>query len=225
MPKDRDNLSDLDSLILSSDIIERWQLARINQQFLRGFAVVESLPRPAVSFFGSAVADPDHLAWRGAFETAKVFGQNGWTVVTGGGGGVMEAANKGVQEGGGGSVGFTVELPMEHWHNPYLDVELEFHNFYALKTMFVKAAEGFVVFPGGFGTLDELFEALTLIQTQKVRDFPLVLFGKDYWSGLIEWLEQKVVGEGMVPPDSLERIPSSDDPEEIFQIISSGRLR
>ena len=225
MPKEDKHLQDLDRSILSSDIIERWQLARVNQQFLRGFAVVESLPRPAVSFFGSAVIGPEHEAAKGARQTARVFGQNGWTVVTGGGDGIMAAANQGAQESGGISVGFTIELPTEAQANPYLDVELEFHNFYARKTMFVKAAEGFVVFPGGFGTLDELFEALTLIQTQKVANFPLVLYGKDYWEGLLGWLKAQTLNEEMISAESIERIHVSDDPEEIFQIVSSGHLR
>ena len=149
-----------------------------------------------------------------ARETGRRFAQLGWAVVTGGGPGVMEAANRGAKEGGGLSVGFNIQLPHEQRSNPYLDVSLTFRHFYARKTMFVKAAEGFVVFPGGFGTVDELFEALTLIQTGKVFHFPVVLVGKDYFGELLDWLTGELLADGMISPEDLDLLYVTDDIDE-----------
>src|SRR5215210_412448 len=161
-----------DQRILSSDDrADRERVVKIAEEFSEGFETVADLPGPAVTLFGSARVDEDDPAYRAARETARRFAESGFTGITGGGPGVMEAANRGAQEGGGVSVGFNIELPHEQFSNPYLDVSLTFKHFYVRKTMFVKPAEGFVIFPGGFGTLDELFEALTLIQTGKVRHF------------------------------------------------------
>ena len=156
-------------------------VAIIASEFLGGFQKVLEIDRPAVSIFGSARVPEDSEPYRQARATAKLFAEAGFAVVTGGGPGVMEAANRGCKEGGGLSVGFNIELPHEQHANPYLDVAMTFRHFYARKTMFVKAAEGFVIFPGGFGTLDELFEALVLIQTHKIRSFPVVLVGSEWW--------------------------------------------
>ena len=161
---------------------------RIRNEFLEGFRAVERIDRPAVTLFGSARVDEGHPAYEEAREVGRRFAEAGFAVVTGGGPGVMEAANRGAKEGGGLSVGFNIDLPHEQHENPYLDIELTFHHFYARKTMFVKAAEGIVIFPGGFGTLDELFESLTLIQTGMVLHFPVVLLDSDYWRGLLGWL-------------------------------------
>ena len=155
----------------------------IAAEFLGGFQKVLEIDRPAVSIFGSARVRRGHRAVPAARATARLFADAGFAVVTGGGPGVMEAANRGCKEAGGLSVGFNIELPHEQGVNAYCDIAMTFKHFYARKTMFVKAAEGFVIFPGGFGTLDELFESLTLIQTGKVRDFPVVLIGRDYWAG------------------------------------------
>ena len=163
-------------------------VAIIASEFLGGFQKVLEIDRPAVSIFGSARVDEDSDHYRNARETARRFAEAGFAVVTGGGPGVMEAANRGCKEGDGLSVGFNIALPHEQGLNPYCDIEMTFKHFYARKTMFVKAAEGFVIFPGGFGTLDEAFEALTLIQTGKVLHFPVVLFDKDYWDDLLEWI-------------------------------------
>jgi uncharacterized protein (TIGR00730 family) len=151
--------------------------------------------------------------------TARKFAEAGWAVVTGGGPGVMEAANRGCREGDGLSVGFNIELPHEQAPNEYLDISLTFRHFYARKTMFVKAAEGFVVFPGGFGTADELFESLTLIQTGKVLHFPVVLFDSAYWQPLLDWVRGRLLADGMVSPEDLELLTVTDDPDEAVRCV------
>jgi len=151
----------------------------------------------------------------------KLFAEAGWAVVTGGGPGVMEAANRGCQEGGGLSVGFGIELPHEQSMNPYLDLGLVFDHFYARKTMFVKAAEGFVVFPGGFGTLDELFESLTLLQTGVIQHFPVVLFGSEHWQPLQAWAGGELLQDGLISPPDLRLVSVADDPEVAAEIVIS----
>jgi hypothetical protein len=190
-------------------------------EFLDGFTAVERIDRPAVTIFGSARIGESHPAYVAARETARLFAQEGFAVVTGGGPGVMEAANRGAKEAGGLSIGFNIELPREQRGNPYLDVSVTFRHFYARKTMLVKASEGFVLFPGGFGTLDELFEALTLIQTGKVLHFPVVLFDSGYWSGLVDWIRDGPLAEGMVSPEDLELLYLTDDPAEAVATILS----
>jgi len=191
----------------------RAHTARIANEFFSGFEKVEEIDRPAVSIFGSARVREDADAYDDARATAKRFAEAGWAVVTGGGPGVMEAANRGCKEGGGLSVGFNIELPHEQSPNPWTDIEMTFHHFYARKTMFVKAAEGFVVFPGGFGTADELFESLTLIQTGTVRHFPVVLFGSGFWNPLLAWIRDQALPLGMVSPEDLELLTVTDDVE------------
>src|SRR6478735_2075795 len=187
---------------------------RIRNEFLEGFRAVERIDRPAVTLFGSARVDEGHPAYEEAREVGRRFAEAGFAVVTGGGPGVMEGANRGAKEGGGLSVGFNIDLPHEQHENPYLDIELTFHHFYARKTMFVKAAEGFVIFPGGFGTLDELFESLTLIQTGKVLHFPVVLFDSDYWQGLLGWLRERPLAGGMISFEDIELLHLTDSPAE-----------
>ena len=193
--------------------------ALIANEFAEGFEAVERIDRPAVSFFGSARVSRGDPAYASARATARLFGEAGWAVVTGGGPGVMEAANRGCREGGGLSVGFNIELPHEQFTNPYVDISLTFHHFYARKTMFVKGAEGFVVFPGGFGTVDELFEALVLIQTGKVLHFPVLLFDSAYWSPLLEWVRTRLLADGMISPEDLDLLVVSDDPTEVVQVV------
>jgi uncharacterized protein (TIGR00730 family) len=190
----------------------RFHVDRIAGEFFAGFEVVAGIVRPAVAIFGSARVGENHPAYIGARETGRLFAGTDFAVVTGGGPGVMEAANRGAKEGGGTSVGFNVELPEEQAPNPYLDVDLTFRHFYVRKTMFVKAAEGFVIFPGGFGTLDELFEALTLIQTGKILHFPVVLFDSDHWRPLTDWLRGRLLADGMISPEDLELLVVTDDP-------------
>jgi uncharacterized protein (TIGR00730 family) len=203
----------------------RKHVALIADEFYEGFEAVARIDRPAVSIFGSARVRAGSEPYELARETARRYAEAGWAVVTGGGPGVMEAANRGAKEGGGLSVGFNIELPHEQHENPYLDISLEFRHFYARKTMFVKAAEGFVVFPGGFGTVDELFESLTLIQTGKVLHFPVVLFGSSYWSELLDWVRREPLAEGMVSPDDVDLLAVTDDPEEACRIVIDCHAR
>jgi len=200
-------------ILESTDGAERLHVRRIADEFFEGFDAVADMPKPGVSIFGSARVEEGHPAYRSARDVGRRFGQAGFTVVTGGGPGVMEAANRGAREGGGVSVGFNIVLPHEQDSNPYLDVALTFRHFYVRKTMFVKAAEGFVIFPGGFGTLDELFESLTLIQTGKVEHFPVVLYGKDYWKGLLEWIRERPLYEEKISPEDLDLVTITDDVE------------
>jgi uncharacterized protein (TIGR00730 family) len=191
----------------------------IGKEFLSGFEVVEKIDRPAVSCFGSARAPEESRPCMLARETGRLFAEAGWAVVTGGGPGVMEAANRGCREGGGLSVGFNIELPHEQGSNPYVDLSLTFDHFYARKTMFVKAAEGFCVFPGGFGTADELFESLTLIQTGKVLHFPVVLLGEAYWTPLLEWVRRSALADGMVSAEDLALLTLTDEPHVALETV------
>jgi uncharacterized protein (TIGR00730 family) len=197
----------------------RENTAKIAEEFYEGFQAVERIDRPAVSIFGSARIGQDSPEYAAARATAKLFGEAGWAVITGGGPGVMEAANRGCKEGGGLSVGFNIELPHEQGANPYLDISLTFTHFYARKTMFVKPAQGFVVFPGGFGTADELFESLTLIQTGKVLHFPVVLFDSSFWTPMLDWIRDRLLPLGMISPGDLELLSVTDSPEEAVQRI------
>jgi uncharacterized protein (TIGR00730 family) len=197
----------------------RQRVDRIADEFFVGFSAVAKIPDPTVSMFGSARVREDHPAYQAARETARLFAEAGWSVVTGGGPGVMEAANRGAKEGGGISVGFNIDLPHEQFANRYLDIGVTFAHFYARKVMFVKAAEAFVIFPGGFGTLDELFESLTLIQTGKILDFPVVLFDSSYWNGLLDWMHEKLLAEGTVSPEDLDLLYVSDEPAEAVRIV------
>ena len=197
----------------------------IGREFLSGFEAVEKIDRPAVSCFGSARAPEGSQPYELARETAHLFADAGWAVVTGGGPGVMEAANRGCREGGGLSVGFNIELPHEQGTNPYVDLALSFDHFYARKTMFVKAAEGFCVFPGGFGTADELFESLTLIQTGKVLHFPVVLVGEAYWTPLLEWVRRSALADGMVSPDDLALLTLTDEPQVVVETVLDAYRR
>ena len=188
------------------------QVREIDAEFRTGFETVNRIDRPAVSIFGSARIGPDDPAYRGATATGRAFADRGWAVITGGGPGIMEAANRGCREAGGLSVGFNILLPHEQSSNGYLDIELMFHHFYARKTMFVKAAEGFVVFPGGFGTLDELYESLTLTQTGVIRHFPIVLFGSEHWRPMLEWTNGQLLSDGLISPADLQLVSVTDDP-------------
>jgi uncharacterized protein (TIGR00730 family) len=194
-------------------------VATIADEFLQGFIAVEKIDRPGVTVFGSARVREGHSAYDQARVVGRLLAEAGFAVVTGGGPGVMEAANRGAREGGGLSVGFNIELPHEQYSNPYVDIGLTFNHFYARKTMFVKAAEGFVIFPGGFGTQDELFESLTLIQTGKVLHFPVVLFDSRFWQPMLDWVRERLLAEGMVSPEDLELVAVTDDPSEAVRTI------
>jgi uncharacterized protein (TIGR00730 family) len=193
----------------------------IASEFLAGFQLVQQIDRPAVSVFGSARVLEGSATYESARSTGRAFAERGFAVVTGGGPGVMEGANRGCQEAGGLSVGFNIVLPHEQGLNPYCDLGLTFDHFYARKVMFVKAAEGFVIFPGGFGTQDELWEALTLIQTRKIGHFPVVLFDSDYWDELLDWMRDEMLDDGLISPEDIELLEVTDDPHEAVELIAS----
>jgi uncharacterized protein (TIGR00730 family) len=195
------------------------KLMSIAEEFRAGFAAVEQIDRPAVSIFGSARLGEDTPAYQAARAVGRHFAERGWAVITGGGPGIMEAANRGAKEGGGLSIGFNIELPHEQGPNPYLDISYTFTHFYARKVCFVKPAEGFVIFPGGFGTLDELFEALTLIQTGKAENFPVVLYDTDYWGELLAWIKGELLADGMISPEDLDLLHATDDPIEAAEDV------
>ena len=213
-------MGDDDRLILeSTEGAQRLHAHQIGDEFLLGFDTVADLPKPAVTIFGSARVDEGHSAYQEARDVGRRFAEAGFTVVTGGGPGVMEAANRGAREGGGLSVGFNIVLPHEQESNPYLDVSIVFEHFYVRKTMFVKAAEGFVIFPGGFGTLDELFEAMTLIQTGKILEFPVVLVDSEYWQGLLRWIRDPLLADGMISPEDWDNLHVTDDLEDAVRVV------
>jgi uncharacterized protein (TIGR00730 family) len=193
--------------------------ARIGREFLEGFRAVDEIGRPGATIFGSARIGRESPIYERARETGRLFAEQGFAVITGGGPGVMEAANRGAREGGGVSVGFRIQLPHEELENPYLDISVLFEHFYARKTMLVKAAEGFVLFPGGFGTLDELFESLVLIQTGEVEHFPVVLMGQSYWEGLLAWIRRRPLPEGMISPEDMDLLLITNDPAQAVETV------
>jgi hypothetical protein len=195
-----------------------WRVLRIMGEFIEGFDVLASLQK-GVTIFGSARAGPDDPMYQAAEETARLLGKAGFAIITGAGPGIMEAANKGAKEGGARSIGCNIELPFEQGTNPYVDTVMNFRYFFVRKTMFIKYSNAFVIFPGGFGTLDELFEALTLIQTGKIYQFPLILFGRHYWAGLVRWLQARVLGERKISPGDLELILLTDEPREAADAV------
>ncbi len=210
---------ELDRRVFRREPTPQTDVALIASEFRAGFEAVDSIDRPAVSVFGSARVHEGSPVYGAARQVGRRFAEAGFAVVTGGGPGVMEAANRGARDGGGLSIGFNIRLPHEQAGNPFCDVSLTFKHFYARKTMFVKAAEGFVVFPGGFGTMDELFEALTLIQVGKIDHFPVVLFDSDYWGEMLDWASKEILGHGMISTDDLDLLTVTDDPDEPVRVI------
>jgi uncharacterized protein (TIGR00730 family) len=194
-------------------------ISLIASEFLAGFQAIQKIDRPAVSIFGSARVHEGSAPYESARAAGAAFAEAGFAVVTGGGPGVMEAANRGCQEAGGLSVGFNIELPMEQGLNAYCNIGLTFRHFYARKVMFVKAAEGFVIFPGGFGTQDELWEALTLIQTRKIGQFPVVLVDSAYWHDLLDWVGDEMLANGLISPEDLDLLTITDDAHETVSMI------
>jgi uncharacterized protein (TIGR00730 family) len=209
---------------VATEHTETERLARIHDELARGFDALGHITR-GVSVFGSARTPSDHPRYALARDIGRALGEAGFAVITGGGPGIMEAANRGAREADACSVGLNIELPFEQGPNPYQDIALTFHFFFTRKLMFVRYATGFVVFPGGFGTLDELFEALVLIQTHKIRGFPVVLVGTDWWSGLIGWARERLADEAMISPGDLELLRCTDDPDEVLAIIEAGAER
>jgi uncharacterized protein (TIGR00730 family) len=197
---------------------ESWRLFKILGEFVDG---VEGLHEvgPAVSIFGSARTKADDPVYKQAAVIAARFVEKGFAVISGGGGGIMEAANKGAAEAGGKSVGLNIKLPFEQTPNPFANVQLEFKYFFIRKVMFIKYAAAYVVMPGGFGTLDELFEVITLIQTQRIKPFPVILVGGEYWNGLIAWIRERLLGNGLVSPQDMDIVQVLDDPDEIVKVV------
>src|SRR5438045_3119603 len=199
-------------------VTDPWRVFRIMSEFVEGFDTLSHIP-PAVAVFGSARVKPEDPADAAAVATARLLAKAGFGIITGGGPGIMEAGNKGAQEGENVSIGCNIELPFEQRPNAYLDISLDFRYFFVRKTMFVKYAEAFVIFPGGFGTMDELFEALTLIQTKKVSHFPVILYDSKYWGGLISWIRDTMLASEKISPEDTGLVRLCDDPQEICKIV------
>ena len=195
-----------------------WRIFKIMGEFVDGFDDLARIP-PGVSIFGSARLQPDSEYYQAAVETGRLLAKAGYAVITGGGPGIMEAGNKGAQEAGGISIGCNIELPFEQAPNPYQSISITFNYFFVRKVMFVKYAAAFIIFPGGFGTMDELFEALTLIQTRKIRNFPVVLFGSKYWGGLVHWIKETMIGQATISPADIDLLVVTDSPEEAVQVV------
>jgi uncharacterized protein (TIGR00730 family) len=198
---------------------ESWRLFKIMGEFVEGVEGLHDLG-PAVSIFGSARTQPDDPQYKKAENLAALFVKNGFGVITGGGGGIMEAANKGAAEAGGPSVGLNIRLPFEQKPNDYATVQMEFKYFFIRKVMFIKYAAAYVVMPGGFGTLDELFEVMTLVQTRRIRPFPIIMVGSNYWGGLLEWIRGRLVAQSLISPEDMDIIQVLDDPEAIVSTVS-----
>ena len=215
-----------DRMLLERSAIEElshhadpWRVLRILSEFVEGFDALNEVG-PAVTVFGSARAHHNDPYYHAGRELGRALARRGFAVITGGGPGIMEAVNRGCHEAGGLSVGCNIELPTEQSLNKYVDLGVEFRYFFVRKNMFVKYARGFVIFPGGFGTLDELFESLTLAQTGKIEHFPIVLFGTPYWNGLLTWLRDHVLAAGAIAPDDLKLMTITDDPEEAAEMAT-----
>ncbi|WP_343214046.1 TIGR00730 family Rossman fold protein [Gemmatimonas sp.] len=195
-----------------------WRVMRITSEFVEGFDALSDIQK-GVTIFGSARTGPDDPMYGAARETARLLAEQGFSILTGAGPGIMEAANRGAQDVNGHSVGCNIELPFEQGANPYVDTLVNFRYFFVRKTMFIKYSNAFIIFPGGFGTLDELFEALTLIQTGKIYQFPVILFGTHYWAGLVRWIGSRMAAEGKISPGDLDLLLLTDDPREAAQAV------
>ena len=219
-PQQREGSVTEDEHVLHFDfaVTDPWHVPGIMREFAEGFDALAHLP-PSVAILGSSRAKPGDAAYLAAVETARLLAQAGFGIITGGGPGIMEAANKGAQEGGNTSIGCTIELPLEERPNPYLDISLGFRYFFVRKTMFIRYAEAFIVFPGGFGTMDELFEALVLLQTGKVRHFPVILYDSRYWAGLVTWVREMMLVSDKIQPEDAGLLLLSDDPQEMCNIV------
>lgn len=197
---------------------ESWRLFKIMGEFVEGVESLHDLG-PAVSIFGSARMKPDHAVYKKTEEIAALFARNGFAVITGGGGGVMEAANKGASEAGGASAGLNIRLPFEQTPNPYANIKVEFNYFFIRKVMFIKYAAAYIVMPGGFGTLDELFEVITLVQTHRIKPLPIILVGSDHWAGLKDWVVTRLLAEKVISDKDLDIFQILDDPQEVVDTV------
>ncbi len=197
---------------------DTWRVMRIMSEFIEGFDTLAPVSK-GVTIFGSARTHPDDPMYKAAQETARLLAKEDFAIITGAGPGIMEAANRGAKMSGGRSIGCNIELPFEQGANPYVDTLINFRYFFVRKTMFIKYSNAFIIFPGGFGTLDEAFEALTLIQTGKIYQFPVILFGRHYWAGLIRWIQAKMLGEQKISPGDIDLMIMTDDPEEAVKLV------
>ncbi len=205
-------------IIDSFSINDTWRLFKILAEFVDGFEELHNI-YPCVSIFGSARVKPGDDIYEKTVIIARKLAQNGYHIITGGGPGVMEAGNKGAKEGGGKSIGLNIKLPLEEKPNPYIDIRLDFKYFFVRKVMFLKYAQAYIGMPGGFGTLDEIFEALTLIQTKRMKPFPLILVGSDYWQPLINWMKEALLEKGYISEEDIELLTIMDDPDDIVRFI------
>ena len=219
-----EELLEAETTAILSELTDEQRLRRIQDELRAGFDALEHIGK-AVSIFGSARTPADHPRYREARELARRLGHEGYAIITGGGPGIMEAANRGARDAGVPSVGLGIELPHEQGINRWVDVALNFHYFFARKVMFVRYASGFVVYPGGFGTLDELFEAATLRQTEKIRHFPIVLMGSDYWDGLARWLRDSVLADGNIAPEDVAMLRVCDEPDAVVDVLADVEHR
>jgi uncharacterized protein (TIGR00730 family) len=213
-----EELLEAESLTIVSELDDAARIARIDGELRDGFEALAHVGK-AVSFFGSARTAPASAEYAAARSLAARLGDEGFAIVTGGGPGTMEAANRGARDAGATSIGLAIELPHEEAPNPYADITLTFHYFFVRKVMFVRYSSGFVVFPGGFGTLDELFEAATLRQTEKIRHFPIVLVGSSYWGGLVDWLRDRALAEGKISAHDVDMLEVTDDPDRVLEVM------
>ncbi|MCS7252951.1 MAG: TIGR00730 family Rossman fold protein [Armatimonadota bacterium] len=215
-----DDLELLDSSRQSPDFTktDTWRVLRIMGEFIHGFEVLSRVG-PAIAIFGSARVGPEDKYYKAAMRTAELLARKGLAIITGGGPGIMEAANRGAKLGGGLSIGLNIELPDEQQPNPYQDIAILFHYFFCRKMMFVKYSFGFVIFPGGYGTLDELTEALCLAQTKRILNFPIVLYGSEYWGGFVKWISEAMLPEGYISPKDTELFCVVDSPEDVVKAI------
>ena len=205
-------------LVNEMTVRDTWRMFHIMAEFVEGFEALAEC-HPAVSVFGSTRVKPEDEVYQKAERIGQLLAENGFAVITGGGPGVMEAANKGASLAGGKSIGINIELPLEQAPNPYTNINLTFHYFFVRKVMFIKYAVAYIILPGGFGTMDELFESITLIQTHKIKPFPVILMGSKYWKGLLDWIKEVVLKEEKISPADLEILQVTDEPEEMIKII------
>lgn len=203
---------------------ETWRIFRIMSEFVEGFEELSSVKR-AVSIFGSARMSRNSYYYKEVMKIAELLSKKGYSIITGGGPGIMEAGNRGAKKGKGLSIGLNIEIPKEQTPNRYQDKRLDFRYFFARKVMFVKYSVGYVITPGGFGTMDEYFEALTLMQTGKIRKFPIIMFGKEYWGGLIKWMNETLIPTGTIDKEDMNLFHITDDPKEVVRIIEENYLK
>lgn len=214
----------IDKYVLESIADDSWRMFRIISEFVDGFEALGNIKK-AVSIFGSARTKKNETYYKAAEKVAYLLAKKKYAIITGGGGGIMEAANKGAAEANGISIGLNIELPHEQKPNPYANIQMGFRYFFARKVMFVKYASAFVVFPGGYGTMDEFFEAVTLIQTHKIKPFPIVLYGSEYWNGLIEWIMKRLLEDDFISQGDQKLFEVVDNPEDVIKIISKKYKR